>query len=185
MQGRTFHARNELYQPGVPDVQNQPVDDLVPQVPVRHLPPLEAQRRLHLVAFPQKADRLVLLGLVVVLIHGDGELPLFDNDDLLFFACGAVALILFVQKLAVVLDLADRRNGIRRDLDQIQRPLTGHLQRLKRCHDPQLFAVFVDNADLPRTDSFVGADKGLCGTLINRWNRSPPQRAVLAAMRGL
>ena len=29
---------------------------------------------------------------------------------------------------------------------------------------------------------FVGADEGLCGTLIDRWNRSPPQRAAWAAM---
>ena len=47
---------------------------------------------------------------------------------------------------------------------------------------PSLLAVLVDDANLARADSFVGADEGLGGTLIDRWNRSPPQRAAWAAM---
>jgi hypothetical protein len=40
-----------------------------------------------------------------------------------------------------------------------------------------LFAVLVDNADFACADAFVGADERLGGTFINRWNKSPPQRA--------
>jgi hypothetical protein len=40
----------------------------------------------------------------------------------------------------------------------------------------------VDDANLAGADTFVGADEELGGTLIDRWNRSPPQRAAWAAM---
>jgi hypothetical protein len=112
MQRCAFHARHELHRTSLADVHDQPIDDLVAQVAMGHLPAFEAQAGLHLVAIAQKANRLVLLGLVVMLVHGDRELDLFDNDDLLLLACSAVALVLLVEVLAVVLDLADRRNGV-------------------------------------------------------------------------
>jgi hypothetical protein len=46
-----------------------------------------------------------------------------------------------------------------------------------------LFAVLVDDADFACADTFVGADERLCGTFIDRWNKSPPQRALRLAMR--
>ena len=159
MQCGALHAGHELDQAGVTDIQDQTVNDLVAQVAVGHLPPLEAQRRLHLIALAKEAHGLVLLRLIVMLIDRDRELDLFDDDDLLFLACRAVALILLVKEFAVVLDLADRRNGIRRDLYEIQRSLAGHLEGVKRSHDAELFAVFVDDANLAGADAFIGADK--------------------------
>ena len=87
--------------------------------------------------------------------------------------------------LAVVLDLADGRNGVGGDLYQVQRTLAGHLEGLKGRHDAKLFAVFVDHADLAGADTFIGADKRLGGTFINWWNKSPPQRVFSLAMRCL
>ena len=81
---------------------------------MRHLAAAEAQACLHLVPFREEAYRLILFGLVVVLVDGDGELHFLDDDDLLLFAGSALALVLFVQELAVVLDLADGRTGIGR-----------------------------------------------------------------------
>jgi hypothetical protein len=180
-----FHAGHELHQTGVADIEDESVDDLVAEVAVGHLASFEAQGGLHLVAFAEEADSLILLRLVVVFVYGDGEFHFFDDDDLLLLACSAVALIFFVEIFSVVLDLADWGYGIWRDLHQVERSLPGHLQRVKWGHYTQLFAVLVDHADLSRADSFVGTDKGLCGTLIDWWNRSPPQRAFSAAMRGL
>ena len=65
---------------------------------------------------------------------------------------------------------------------QVEHALAGHFEGLEGRHDAELLAVLVDDANLARADSFVGADEGLGGTLIDRWNRSPPQRAAWAAM---
>ena len=43
MEGGALHARHKLHNARVADVQDQPVDDLVAQVAVGHLPPFEAQ----------------------------------------------------------------------------------------------------------------------------------------------
>src|SRR5580698_7223358 len=83
VQNRPFHARHELDHAGVANILNQPIDDLVAQFAVRHLAAAEAQASLHLVAVDEEPHGLILLGLVVMLIHGNGELDFLDDDDLL------------------------------------------------------------------------------------------------------
>jgi hypothetical protein len=185
MQRGAFHAGHELHQAGIADIQNEAVNDLVAEVAMGHLAALEAQGGLDLVAFSQETDGLILLGLIVVLVDGHGELDLFDDDDLLFLAGGAIALVFLVEELSVVLNLADRGNGVGGDLYQVERALAGHLEGVEGSHDAELFAIFVDDANLAGADAFVGADKRLGGTFINRWNKSPPQRIFSAAMRCL
>jgi hypothetical protein len=123
VKNRPLHARHKLNHTGVADVLNQPVDDLVTQLAVSHLPPAESEARLDLVAFVEEADRLVLLGLIVMLVDGDRKLDFLYGDDLLFFAGGALALFFFVKVTAVVLDATDRRNGVGRNFDQIKAAL--------------------------------------------------------------
>ena len=183
MQGCAFHARHELHQASIPDIEDEPVDDLVAEVAMCHLAAFEAKGSLHLVAFAEEAHSLVLLRLVVVLVHRNGEFDLFDNDDLLLFAGSSVTLVLLVEELAVILDLADGRNGIRRDLDQIESAFAGHLEGIERRHDPELLPVLVNHADFACADAFVGADERLGGTFIYWWNKSPPQRPSGLAMR--
>ena len=79
MQNGAFHARHELDDAGVADVLDEPVDDVVAQIAVGHLAAAEAQAGLDLVAVGEELDRLILLGLVVVLVDGDGELDLLDR----------------------------------------------------------------------------------------------------------
>ena len=131
----------------------------------------------------RKRDRLILLGLVVVLVHGHGELDLLDRDDLLLLLGGAFALFLLVEEAAVVLDAADRGNRVGRNLDQVEAALAGDLQRLKGRQDAQLFAVFVDDADFARANLLVDADKGLCRTFVE-CDGAPPKVAA-ARLRGL
>ena len=50
-----------------------------------HLAATEAQAGFHLVATEQEFDGLILLGLVVVFVDGDGELDFLDDDDFLLF----------------------------------------------------------------------------------------------------
>ncbi len=112
MQNCAFHARHKFDGSGIADVLDEPVDDLVAEFAVRHLAAAEAQARLDLVTFVQKADCLVLLGLVVVLVNRNGEFNFLDDDDLLLLACCTLTLFLLVEKASIVLDTADRRNRI-------------------------------------------------------------------------
>ncbi len=171
MQRGAFHAGHKFNQPGVADIEDQAIDDLVAEVAMGHLAALEAQRRLHFVAFAEEADSHIFLGNVVMLIDGDGEFNFLDDDDFLLFACGAVGLVFLVEKLAVVLDLADGRDGVRRDFNEVERALTSHLECFKGRHDAELLAVFVDDADFAGAHPLIGADEGFGGTFINRWDR--------------
>ena len=182
VQRGAFHARHELDDAGVADVHDEAVDDLVAEVAVGHLAALEAEAGFDLVAFGEEADGLVLLGDVVVLVDVDRELDFLDDDDLLLLARGAIGLVFLVEVLAVVLDLADGRDGVGRDLDEVEGAFAGHLQGVEGRHDAKLFAVLVDHADFACADTLVGADKGLGGTLIDRWDSQPPRLAIWAAM---
>ena len=112
MQRGAFHSGMEFHDGALADILNQPVDDLVPKLAMGHLAATETQRRLDLVAVMEKADRLVLLGLVVVLVHRDRELDFLDDDDLLLFARRPLALVFFVEEFAVILNAANRRHGV-------------------------------------------------------------------------
>ena len=175
MQRGTFHPRHKFDHTGLADIHDQAIDDLVSQIAVRHLPALETKARLDLVAFREEAYSLILLGHVVMLIDGDGELHLFDHDDLLRLAGRTLALVLLVQELSIILDLAHGRHGIGRDLHQIERALAGDLERLKRLHDAELCAILVNDAHFTGTDTVIGTDEGLLGTLVvERWDGQPP-----------
>jgi hypothetical protein len=172
MQRGAFHARHELDNPCVTHVLNEPVDDGITELAVRHLAALETQRRLDLIAFAQEANRLVLLGLVVMLIDSHGKLNFLDRDHFLLLARRAVALVLLVEEFAVILNAADGRLSGGRNFDQIQATLAGYLQSFKGGQNAELFAVFVNDADFTRANSVVNADKRLGRTLIDG---SPPE----------
>jgi hypothetical protein len=118
-----------------------------------------------------------------VLVHGNGELDLFDRDDLLLFLGGAFALFLLVEEAAVILDAANRGNRVGRNFDQIETAFAGDLQCLKGGQDAQLLAVFVDDANLARANPVVDADKGLCRTFVE-CDGAPPEVAAVR-LRGL
>ena len=65
------------------------------------------------------------------------------------------------------------RDGVRRDLHQVQSALAGDLQGFEGRHDAELLALVVDHANLLRADTFVGADKGLGGTFIECYGIPP------------
>jgi hypothetical protein len=176
MKNGAFHAWHELDNTCIADVLDQPVDDRVAQLAVGHLTAAEAQASLDLVALGEEANRLILLGLVVVIVHGDGELALLDRDHLLLLLGGAITLFLLVEEAPIVLNAADRGNRVGRDLNQIQAAFTGNPQRLKRRKNSKLFAVFVDDADFARTNFLVDADKGLGRTFIE-CDGAPPKVA--------
>lgn len=132
VQDRAFHARHKLNGAGIANVLDKAVDLGISQFAVGHLAAAKTQAGFYLVAFGKEAKSMILLGLVVVLVESDRELHFLDDDHFLLLTRSVFALIFFVEEAAVILDAADRRNGIGRDLHQIESPLAGDLQRLKR-----------------------------------------------------
>ena len=157
-----LHARHEFNHASDAYVLDQAVNDLISKLAMGHLAATEAKTRFHLIALSEEADGLILLGLVVVLVDGDGELDLFDDDDFLLLLGGAFALFFLVEEAAVVLDAADGRNGVGRDFYQVQAAFASNLQGFERGQNAELFAVFVDDADFAGANPVVNADKGLC-----------------------
>ena len=171
VQGGAFHAGHELDDAGVAHVLDQAIDDGVAQLTVGHLAALEAQGGLYLVALAEEANCLVLLGLVIMLIHGHREFHFFDHDDFLLLARGAIALVLFVKELAVILNAADGWLGGGRNFNQVEATLAGYFESFEGRQNAELFTVFVDDADFTRANSVVNADKRLGRTLIDGFLR--------------
>ena len=113
MENRAFHARHELDDTCVSNVLDELIDDVVAEIAVSHLATTEAQTGFHLIAAGKELDGLILLGLVVMLVDGYGELDFLDDDDFLLLLSGAFGLFLFVEEAAVVLDAADGWGGVR------------------------------------------------------------------------
>jgi hypothetical protein len=159
VQRGAFHAGHELDDSRVAHIHDEAIDDGVAELTVCHLTAFEAERRLDLVAFAEKADGLVLLGLIVVLVDGDRELHFLDDDDLLLLARRAIALVFLIEKLAVILNAANWRNGGGRNLNQVEAAFTRNLERLKGLHDAELLALIIDHANFARADAIVGANE--------------------------
>ena len=181
MQNRSFHARHKLNHTRFTNVLDEPVDDRVAQFAMCHLTAAEPQAGLYLVAFSQKADGLILLRLVVVLVNRDGEFYFLHNNHFLLFARCSLALFLLVQKASIVVDAADGWDRIGRNLNQVQSTLSCNLQSLKRGENAELFAVFIDDADFAGANPVVNADKRFCRTFVE-CDGTPPD--VIAAAFG-
>ena len=171
MQGSALHTGHELDDAGVTHVLDKPVDDRVSQLTVSHLPTFEAERCLHFVAFTQKTNCLIFLGLVIMLIHSHGKFHFLDHDDFLLLARGSIALVLLVKELAVVLNAADGWLGGGRNFYQVKATLAGYFQGFEGRQNSELFTVLVDDADFTRANSVVNADKRLGRTLIDGFLR--------------
>src|SRR4029077_14427646 len=68
-----------------------------------------------------------------------------------FFVC-------LVEILAVVGDLANRRISRGRNFDQVEAAFTSQLHGLKRLHNAELAAFFVNHPDLARPNALVYAN---------------------------
>ena len=167
MECGAFHAGHELHNSAVAYVLDEAIDDLIAELAVGHLAAAKTQGRLDLVAFLKEADGPVFLGLVVVLVDGDGELDFLDDDDFLLFAGRSLALVFLVEIFAVVLNAANRGNRVRRDFDQVETALAGDFQGFKGGEDSELLPIFVDDANFTRSNPIVDANKLFCRTFID------------------
>ena len=166
MQGITLHPRTKLDYRALPNFLEQTFEHLPSEVGVGHLASTEEDRGLYLVALVQEAQHVILLELVIMFIDVDAELHFLDGDDLLVLLGRALLLLFLVEKLAIVLNAANRRVGGSGNLYQVKATFTGDFERFKRLHDAELGTVLVDNADFAGANALISADKTLVDTFL-------------------
>jgi len=93
-----------------------------------------------------------------VVVDTGTELDLLDLDDLLVLARLGGLLLRLILEAAVVEELADRRDRLRRDFDQVQSRRFGAIERIEEGDDTDVGAFLVDQLDLGNaTDLSVDA----------------------------
>ena len=122
--------------------------ELFPLVPVEHLSASEHDGDLYLVALAQKIPQVLQLELEVVLLDLQPQLHLLHLDDSRFFLVSRRPLRRLVLELAVIHDPGDRRNGFRRDLDEIEVLLPRHSDGVVGGRNPDHRAVLIHQPHL-------------------------------------
>src|SRR5262249_28824148 len=131
------------------------VDDPLALLDVLQFAAAEQHVDQDLVVVLEELAGLVDLGLDVVVAGLGADADLFQL--LLMDLVLAALARLLVTQLAVVEDLAHRRGLVGGDLDEVEVGLAGHVERLRRRHDAQLFAVGADQAHRTDADLLVDA----------------------------
>ena len=122
---------------------------------MRNLTAAETDRNLDLVAVLEEAAGVLYLGVQVADVDVGGQANLFDLHDALILARFLFALGLLETEFAVVHDFADRRLGLRGDLDQIHALFHGGFLRFLDGDDTELLAVVVNQTDFSVADLFI------------------------------
>ena len=141
--GFSFHDKPEL------------LEQLLAERGVCHFAAAETHGYFDPVAIVQELLGVFDFGIEVVGVDARGHANLLDLDDLLVLLGFFFFLQLLETVLAVVHDLADRRNGVRRDLDKVKVLLLGKRQGVGRGHNTKLAAVSSDHAKLLVADLLV------------------------------
>src|SRR6516162_6850559 len=126
---------------------------------MRHLAATETQGHLDLVAFLEESAHGFHFHVVIMVVDAGAELDLFDLDDLLPLASLIGFLLLEKSEAAVIEDLADRRGGIRGELDEIEAGILGDLEGIEEGHHTPVRTVVVDQLNLADTSN-VAVDPG-------------------------
>jgi hypothetical protein len=92
-----------------------------------------------------------------VVVDHRAELDLLNLDDLLFLAGLGLLFLLLEPVFAIVQDLADRRHGVGRNLDQIETGLRGLGQRVCDRDGSEVGTVLVDQVNLANANIFIDA----------------------------
>jgi hypothetical protein len=171
MQRISFLARPELHDAFVLNVFDQAFQNLASQAGAGHLAPAEKNGCFYLVAFVQKAQHMILLSFVIVIIHVDTKLDFLDRDRLLMLFGLAFFLLLLVKKFPVIHDAAYGRNCGGRNLNQIQVFFAGHFECFVGRHYTNLFPFVPNHSDFPRSNTIVRADKTFIDTILRQLKR--------------
>jgi len=166
MQRVAFLSRTKLHDALIADVGDQTFENLATQSLAGHFAAAEENGRLHLIAFAEEAQHVVLLRLIVVIVHVNAELHFLDDDVVLFLLGLALTLFLLILVFAEVHDAAHRRLRRRGDFYQIQISFAGDFERFEGGHNTQLVSCVINYAYFADADALVGADKTFVDTVL-------------------
>src|SRR6056297_2889114 len=156
-----FHLGHVLDLAHPLDVARDTLEQVAPEILVRHLAPAKAQRDLDLVAALEEFQHVAHLDVVIMGVGPGAELDLLDLDGLLLLARFGLAFLLFVLVLAEIHDLADRRIRIGRDFHEVEPHFLCHLERPRGRDEADIFAVGTDQADFFGANTVVHAGAGI------------------------
>lgn len=139
-----------------------PQQNIKTQLLVGHFTPPEPQRDFDLVAFVDELVHRPHFHVVVMLFDIRSELDFLDLDDLLFFPRFVLTLLRFILVFAVIENLADRRRGIGRNLDQVEFSRNRAVKRVLYAYDTDIVAGMIDETDFLDVDLLVNARAVLC-----------------------
>ena len=153
-----FHPRPRFDFANVRQILLQFLQNARAQFAVRHFATAKPDRGFHLVAFLQPLARVLHAIVVVVIVCAGAKLNFLDRDRYLLLLRLVRLLLRFVLKLSEVDDSANRRIGVRRNLDQIQPLLPRGANGIAHIHHAELFTFLTDHAHLRHANSFVNRE---------------------------
>ena len=130
-------------------------EQILTDIGVSHLAAAEADSDLHTIAVGQELLGVAQLGVKVADVDAGGHTNFLDLHDVLVLLGFFLALGLLELELTVVHELADRGDGVGRDLNQIQTGLIGKVLGIGGRHDTELFTGIADQSDFTVADLFV------------------------------
>ena len=131
------------------------VHQLHAELLVSHFTAAVAQRDLGLVAVIEESHQGAELRLEVVFVRHRAELHFLDLNHLLL-GLGSLSLLMFLlTELAVVHQAADRRLGVRRDLNEVNVGVLSHAQGFRSADNADLGAIDAGQSDLRNSDLTV------------------------------
>ncbi len=130
-------------------------EQLLTKLRMRHLPASETDRYFDLISVLQKLFGLIEPDVEIVNTDTNAELQFFCFHNTLIFTGLFFTFGLLKPVFAVVHDTADRRIGLRSDLDEVKAFIQGDFLRVLNGHNAKLGTVLINEADFTVLDCLV------------------------------
>lgn len=135
-----------------------------------HFTSAEAKHYLDLVSVSEEAQRMLYLGIKIMLLNTTGELNLLQLDGGLFLFCFFFLLFALKPELAVVKYTADRRLRLSGHKHKVKPTVVRYPESGIRAHDTELLAVLVEKSDFLESNRLIDESIFCC------YCSSPPKK---------
>jgi hypothetical protein len=158
--GPTFHHRTLLNNGDVGQGLDDAIDLTACNLRVRRFAPTESHQQTDLVALLNETAGRTGANVYIVVVRARAQPKLFQLYRVLMLLRFALFLRLLILRTAIIKELADGRDGVCRNLDEIKVFRPSHLQSLMGRHDAKLRPIFVDEPNFWDSNSAVDARAG-------------------------
>src|SRR5579863_6340023 len=168
------------------ELLEQPIHLGAAHILVRHFAATMKNHGFYFVTFAKEPNDLVLAHLIIVLGGGRPKFHFFNMRAFLIFLGFVSFLALLVQELSVIHDFTDRRNGVGRNLHNIQTHLARLFHRVEQGHHTQLISLIVNHTEFASANSLVDPEPRGTTTFSDKptsWTRRRRPSPVSSAPR--